>query len=96
MYGIVVTMTVRDERREAFEDLVRALAAAVKANEPGNLSYHILRSRTAPGNYRIVEIYASKDAFKSHLNASYVREANPLVLATLIGTPEAEVLEVIA
>jgi quinol monooxygenase YgiN len=43
-----------------------------------------------------VEIYASKDAFKSHLNASYVREANPLVLATLIGTPEAEVLEVIA
>jgi quinol monooxygenase YgiN len=96
MYGVVVTMTVRDDQREAFEDLVRGLAVAVRANEPGNLSYHMLRSRTEPTNYRIVEIYASKEAFKLHLSANYVRDANPEVLRTLTGTPEVEVLEVIA
>jgi quinol monooxygenase YgiN len=96
MYGVIVTMTVRDGERDAFEDLVKGLAAAVKAQEPGNLSYHILRSRTEPSNYRIVEIYASKEAFKLHLGADYVRNANSQVLKTLTGTPEAEVLEVVA
>ena len=96
MYGVVVTMIVGDDQRDAFEDLVKGLAAAVKAHEPGNLSYHILRSRTEPTHYRIVEIYVSKEAFKLHLGADYVRNANPQVLKTLTGTPAAEVLEVIA
>jgi quinol monooxygenase YgiN len=96
MYSIIVTMTVRDDRLGEFEVLVKALAAAVKANEPGNLAYRVLRSRSAPSKYRIVEIYQSKEAFKLHLAADYVRQANPEVLKTLVGAPEAEVAEVIA
>jgi quinol monooxygenase YgiN len=96
MYGIIVTMTVRDEQRGAFEGLVQALAAAVKSHEPGNLEYRILRNRAAPTSYRIVEIYASKEAFKRHLAADYVRNTTPLVQNTLSGPPEVEVVEVVA
>jgi quinol monooxygenase YgiN len=96
MYGIFATMTILDEEQEAFEALMSALAAAVRANEPGNLSYHILRSRTQPTAYRIVEIYESKEAFKRHLSASHVRDANSKVLRTLKGAPQIEVVEVLA
>ena len=47
MYSIIVTMTVRDDRHGEFEVLIKALAAAVRANEPGNLAYGVLRSRSA-------------------------------------------------
>jgi quinol monooxygenase YgiN len=96
MYGIIVTMTVRDDQREAFEGLVKALAAAVKTHEPGNLDYRILRNRAAPESYRIVEIYSSKEAFKQHLAADYVRNTNPLVQKTLSAAPQVEAIEVVA
>jgi quinol monooxygenase YgiN len=96
MYGLIVTMKVREAQRAGFEHLVSALALAVKASEPGNLVYHVCRSRADPETYRIVEIYASKDAFKTHLAKDYVQQANPEVLKTLTGNPEVEVLEIVA
>jgi len=83
MYGATVTMTVREEQREIFEKFMKTLVEAVRAHEPQNLAYHVLRSRTQPNNFRIVEIYASKDAFKTHVGAAYVRELNPAIQATL-------------
>jgi quinol monooxygenase YgiN len=96
MYSVIVTMRVREDRRDAFESLVRVLAGAVRAAERDNLAYHILRSRKDPDKYFIVEIYASKDAFKTHLNKDYVKQANPEVRATLVEEAVMEVTEVIA
>jgi quinol monooxygenase YgiN len=96
MYSVIVMMRVQDDKRAAFESLVRTLAAAVGASEPDNLAYHILRSRIDPDKYLLVEIYASKDAFKAHLSKDYVKQANPEVRATLAEEPEMEVTEVIA
>jgi len=96
MYSLFVTMMVLDDERAAFEELMKALAAAVKANEPGNLGYHVLRSRAQPAKYRVVEIYASKEAFKQHLSADYVLVANSKVLKTLSCAPEVEAVDVLA
>jgi len=95
MYSVIVTMTVRPEEREAFERALTALAASVKADEPGALCYHVLRSRDHPSRYRVLEIYASKEAFKAHLNSAHVVKANPEVQKTLATTPELEVLETV-
>jgi quinol monooxygenase YgiN len=59
MYGVTVSLTVREGQREAFEKLIKSLVGEVKAHEPQNLVYHVLRSRAQPNNFRIVEIYAS-------------------------------------
>ena len=95
MYSVMVTMTVRPQEREAFERALAELAAAVKADEPGALCYHVLRSRDQPTRYRVLEIYASKDAFKTHLNSAHVLKVSPQVQRTLASAPELEVLEIV-
>jgi quinol monooxygenase YgiN len=95
MYSVIVTMTVRDGEREAFEAAMTQLASAVKASEPGALCYHVLRTRDRPSNFRVLEIYASKDAFKAHLGAPHTLAANPRVQALLAEPPKLEVLEIV-
>lgn len=95
MYAVTVTMTVRDGQRAAFEQLVKTLSEAVKAHEPQNLAYHVLRSRAQPNSFRIVEIYASKDAFKAHIGAEYVSALNPAIQATLEAAAQMEMLDVL-
>jgi quinol monooxygenase YgiN len=96
MYGVTVSMTVRDGQRQAFEKLIKMLIEAVKAHEPQNLAYHVLRSRAQPNHFRIVEIYASKEAFKTHLGAAYVNELNTAIQATLDLPAQMEVVDVVA
>jgi quinol monooxygenase YgiN len=96
MYGVTVTMTVREGQREIFEILLKKLAEAVRIHEPQNLVYNVLRSRTQPNNFRIVEIYASKEAFKAHIGAGYVNELNPAIQATLADAAQMEMLDVVA
>jgi quinol monooxygenase YgiN len=96
MYGVTVIMTVKEEQREIFEKLMKTLVEAVKAHEPQNLAYHVLRSRTQPNNFRIVEIYASKEAFKAHIGAGHVNELNPAIQATLEGAALLEMVDVLA
>jgi quinol monooxygenase YgiN len=96
MYGVTVTMTVREGRREIFEQLIKTLVEAVKAHEPQNLAYHVLRSRTQPNCFRIVEIYASKEAFKAHIGAGHVSELNAAIQATLESGTQMEMVDVLA
>ena len=96
MYSVTVTMNVKPGHEATFEDLMRGLASAVRANEPENVAYHILRVRNEPTKYRVVEIYRSKDAFKTHLGAPYIQKANPDVLKILSSPPEIEPTEVVA
>lgn len=93
MYAVVVTMQVLDERRPEFERLIGELADSVRQHERENIGYHLLRSRSAPCSYRIVEIYNSKEAFKLHLGAEYVRKANGAVQATLQSAAQMEVVD---
>jgi quinol monooxygenase YgiN len=96
MYGVTVTMTVKEGQREVFEKLMMTLVQAVKAHEPKNLVYHVLRSRNQPNNFRIVEIYASKEDFKAHIGAGYVNELNPAIQATLQSAAQMEMVDVLA
>jgi quinol monooxygenase YgiN len=95
MYGLIVSLSVQEDQRDVFEALVQGIARAVSANEPDNVAYHVLRTRAQPNEYRIVEIYRSKDAFKSHLGADYVTGTNAEVLKTLTGNPRVDVMEIV-
>ena len=47
--GVIATLTVAEGKNEAFEAVFADLAAAVRANEPGNVFYTLTRSRSNRG-----------------------------------------------
>src|SRR3546814_8454919 len=54
--GIIATLRVQPDKTEAFEGVFAELAAAVRANEPGNSLYRLFRTDEA-GVYKVMECY---------------------------------------
>ena len=53
--GVIATLTVAEGKNEDFEAVFAELAAAVRANEPGNVFYALTRSRSNPQVYKVLE-----------------------------------------
>ena len=62
MIGVIAILRTKEGTGPEFEAAFGALAAAVRANEPGNLVYQLTRSRTEPGVYKVLEVYKDEDA----------------------------------
>lgn len=59
--------TVKDDRREEFEQVVAELTARAEG-EPGTLTFHCFRG--APGRYSVIEEYTDADAALAHQAAN--------------------------
>jgi quinol monooxygenase YgiN len=96
MIGIVATLKVKPGSEAAFETGFRELASKVKANEPGNIFYQLTKSRTEPGTYKVLELYADQDALKHHGQTEYFKAAGASVFAAaLAAAPEIEYLDAV-
>jgi len=93
MIGVIATLKVQPGKGAELEAAFATLAAAVRANEPGNLAYQLCRSRSEPDTYKVLEVYASEDALKSHGASDHFRAAGPALGAVLAGRPEIEYLD---
>jgi quinol monooxygenase YgiN len=91
--GIVATLKVQDGKNAEFEAIFTALAAQVRANEPGNLAYQLTKSRTDPNTYKVLELYKDEDAVKLHGGTEYFKAAGPKMGPCLAGRPEIEYLD---
>jgi quinol monooxygenase YgiN len=91
--GIVATLKVQDGKNAEFEAIFTALAAQVRANEPGNLAYQLTKSRTDPNTYKVLELYTDEDAVKLHGGTEYFKAAGPKMGPCLAGRPEIEYLD---
>jgi quinol monooxygenase YgiN len=91
--GIVATLKVQDGKNAEFEAIFTALAAQVRANEPGNLAYQLTKSRTDPNTYKVLELYKDEDAVKLHGGTDYFKAAGPKMGPCLAGRPEIEYLD---
>jgi quinol monooxygenase YgiN len=91
--GIVATLKVQDGKNAEFEAIFTALAAQVRANEPGNLAYQLTRSRTDPNTYKVLELYKDEEAVKLHGGTEYFKAAGPKMGPCLAGRPEIEYLD---
>ena len=91
--GVIATLTVADGKNEAFEAVFAELAAAVRANEPGNVFYTLTRSRSNPQVYKVLERYVSQDAMNIHGSSDYFKAAGPKLAPCLAGAPEVEYLD---
>ena len=93
--GIIATLKAQEGKEDEFEAVFRELAAAVRANEPGNKLYSVFRSRKDKGTYVVMEAYDNEDALQAHRKADHFRTAGPRIGATLAGPPDIHYLDAI-
>lgn len=72
-FALVVRFTVRPGSETAFDDLVTATTAGIRASEPGTLIYACHRVENSPRERIFYELYANKAAFHSHESQPHTR-----------------------
>jgi quinol monooxygenase YgiN len=95
MIGVVATLKIQDGKDGDFEKVFSDLAAKVKANESGCLTYQLTKSRAEPNTYKVLELYASEEALKHHGGTEYFRAAGPGIGACLAGPPHIDYLDAV-
>ena len=95
MIGVVAVLKVQVDKTADFEKVFLDLAAKVKANEPGCVVYQLTKSRTEPGVYKVLELYASQDALKHHGGTDYFKAGGAAMGPFMAGRPEIEYLDAV-
>ena len=95
MIAVVATLRAKPDQTDEFERLFMQLAAQVRANESGNITYQICRSRTEPSTYKVLELYRDEAALEAHRASEHFRAAGPGLGAVLEGRPEIELLDAV-
>ena len=93
MIGVIATLRVQDGKTAEFERVFAGLAAAVRANEAGNIAYQLCRSRSEANTYKVLELYRDEEALKAHGAADHFKAAGPALGAVLAGRPDVEYLD---
>lgn len=88
MLGAIATLKVKQEAIAEFETVFAELAAKVREREPDTLYYRLLRSQDGPGDYRVIEVYTSREALKTHMQTDYFTAALPKIGKCLSAPPE--------
>ena len=91
--GVIVKLPVQEGKGAEFEAFFTELANQVRANEPGNLAYQLVKSRAEPNVYKVLEIYKDQAALDHHGGTDYFKAAGPKFGAVLAGRPEIEYLD---
>ncbi|MEV6335891.1 putative quinol monooxygenase [Nocardia vinacea] len=90
MLAVTADVTVKDGSGPEFESVVADLVTQVRANEPGNHAYQLVRSQSDPNNYRFFEIYSDKEALDAHGRSDHFRAAGKLMAPLLAAPPKLE------
>ncbi len=93
MIGIVATLKIQDGKAAEFEAAFKEAMAAVRANEPGNLFYELVKSRTDPTVYKVLEGYTDADAIAAHSSSDHYKALGPKLGPCLAGRPVVELLD---
>ncbi|MCU1645782.1 MAG: antibiotic biosynthesis monooxygenase [Nocardia sp.] len=90
MIAVIAEVTVKAGAGAEFESVVADLIEQIRANEPGNLTYQLVRSRTDAENYRFFELYSDDAAVEAHGRSDHFRAAGKLMAPLLAGAPKIE------
>jgi quinol monooxygenase YgiN len=91
--GIIATLKIQDGKAAEFEAAFKEAMAAVRADEPGNLFYELVKSRTEPNTYKVLEGYKDEAATVAHRESAHFKALGPKIGPCLAGRPEIEVLD---
>jgi quinol monooxygenase YgiN len=72
--SVVVKLTVKADKADAFADQWDSLFEHVAVNEPGTEHYVLHRSSTEPNVFFVTEVYESQAALDAHMGSSVFAE----------------------
>ncbi|WP_411149608.1 putative quinol monooxygenase [Streptomyces sp. A30] len=72
-FGLFVRFTLREGAGQAFDALVEATTAGIRAHEPGTLIYSCHEVEGAPNERTFYELYADRAAFEEHERQPHTR-----------------------
>jgi quinol monooxygenase YgiN len=93
MIAVIATIKTNEGMGPQFETAFAPLAAAVNANEAGNLLYRLTRVRETEGVYKVLEIYADDAAVAAHRESAHFKELGAALGPFMAGRPEIERLD---
>jgi quinol monooxygenase YgiN len=93
MIGIVATLKVQDGKNAEFEAAFTEAMAEVRANEPGNLFYSLVKSRAEPNTYKVLEGYRDEAAIAAHRDSAHYKALGPKLGGCLAGRPDVELFD---
>jgi quinol monooxygenase YgiN len=91
MVAVIARLSAQDGKEAELEQLMAELAKTVLSQEEG-CSLYLLCKGQEPGQYVMIERYASQEAFTAHARSAHFRDALPKLGALLQGGPQIEVL----
>ena len=95
MIAVVATLKVKPGSEAEFEAAFAEMTAGVRAHEPGNTLYQLARSRTEPGTYKVLELYADQAAVEAHRASDHFRAGGRKLRDILAEPPQVEVFETV-
>lgn len=95
MIAILATLRVKDGAGPELEALFKDLSTNVRANEPGNSLYQLIKSRTDANTYKVMELYKDDAALQAHRDSAHFKDAGPTFATILAGRPEIEYLDTV-
>ncbi len=93
MIALLAKMSVVEGKEAEFEAVMGELIASVRANEPGNKLYTLVKNDSG---YTVMEIYENQEALVAHGQSEHFRAAGPKFAGLLAGRPELLQYEVVA
>jgi quinol monooxygenase YgiN len=95
MIAIVFTFKVKEGMNAEFEAVATELSQKVRAGEPGNLLYQLVKSRADPNSYKFMELYKDADAVALHRGTDHYKSLGPKMGACFDGRGELEILDAV-
>ncbi|MEZ5559453.1 MAG: putative quinol monooxygenase [Pseudomonadales bacterium] len=92
--AVIATLKVAAGKGPDLEKAMGNLIAQVRANEPGNQLYTLVKDKE--GNYLMLELYADQAALDAHGASAHFKAAGPSFAGIMAGAPDVKVYEVIA
>ena len=95
MIAVVATLKAKPGAEAEFEAAFAEMTAGVRAHEPGNSVYQLAKSRTEPGVYKVLEIYADQDAVEAHRASDHFRAGGRKLRDLLAEPPQVEAFDAV-
>ncbi len=92
MIALLARLNVAEGKEADFETVMLELAAQVRANEPGNQLYTLVKDDEG---YAVMELYDSDEALQAHGKSDHFRAAGAKFRGPMAGAPDIKRFDVV-
>lgn len=93
MLAVLAKLNVKEGKEADFEKVMLGLAEQVRANEPGNHLYTLVKDEN--GGYHVMELYEDEAALAAHGQSDHFKASGASFKGLMAGPPEVKRMQVV-